>query len=260
MDSVVAAAIAEAEETGKPIAELSLDRIAVRAGMSRSTIFRRVGSRQALEDAVRRAGIDPGRRPGVRDRAIDAAAALIVSDGVGALTVEEVARRVGCAVTSVHTQLGGRDGLLDAVFERHAPLPRVERLLATEPERFADLAGGVRAIYAVIMNLDDADVGVIEALFAEALAKPNGTVMRLLRTRIVPRIAATIGGWLSAQVRAGNCADLPLPVLLPLFAAPVGVHVIARRRLAGAGLPVPARDSAIDAMTEAFCRAVGARA
>jgi AcrR family transcriptional regulator len=259
MDSVVAAAIAEAEQTGKPVAELSLDRIAVRAGMSRSTIFRRVGSRQALEDAVRQAGIDPGRRPSVRDRAIDAAAGLIVAHGVGALTVDDVARRVGCAVTSVHTQLGGRDGLLAAVFERHAPLPRVERLIETEPDRFADLAGGVRAIYAVIMSLSDADLGVLEALFAEALARPSGTVMRLLRERILPRISATIGGWLATQVRAGRCADLPLPVLLPLFVAPISVHVLARRRLVEAGLPVPGQDSVIDAMTDAFCHAVGAR-
>jgi len=259
MDSVVAAAIAEAQETGRPVAELSLGRIAVRAGMSRSTIFRRIGSRQALEDAIRRTGVDPGSRPGVRDRAIDAAAEVIVAAGVGALTVEEVARRVGCAVTSVHTQLGGRDGLLDAVFERHAPLPRVERLIHDEPERFADLTGGVRAIYTVIMDLTDADVAVLEALFAEALARPNGAVMRLLRERIVPRIAATIGGWLATQVRAGRCADLPLPVLLPLFVSPLSVYVIARRRLVGAGLPVPDRHSVIDTMTEAFCRAVGAR-
>jgi len=102
-------------------------------------------------------------------------------------------------------------------------------------------------------------VAVLEALIAEALAKPNGTVMRLLRNRILPRITATIGGWLATQIRAGRCAELPLPVLLPLFVSPISVHVIARRRLVAAGLPAPDRDSVIDAMTDAFCRAVGSR-
>ena len=46
------AAIAEAEATGMPVAELSLDRIARRAGMSRSTIYRRVRTRRALDEAV----------------------------------------------------------------------------------------------------------------------------------------------------------------------------------------------------------------
>lgn len=257
MDDVVAAAIVEAEWTGKPVAELSLDRIAARAGVSRSTIFRRIRSRQALDDAVREAGVDPGRRVSVRDRSIAVAAELIVAEGVGALTVEEVARRVGCAVTSVHTQCGGRDGLLGAVFERHAPLPTVERMFAAEPQRFADLTGGVRAIYGVILDLADADVGVIEALFAEVLAKPNGAVMRLARERILPRIIATIGGWLATQARAGRCADLPVSVLLPLFVSPISVHLIARRRLVAAGAPVPDRDGVVDALTDAFCRAVG---
>lgn len=256
-DAVVAAAIAEAEQSGTPVAELSLDRIAARAGMSRSTIFRRIRSRQALDDAVREAGVDPGRRVSVRDRAIAAAAELIVAEGVGALTVEEVARRVGCAVTSVHTQFDGRDGLLGAVFERHAPLPTVERMFTADPQRFADLAGGVRTIYTVIMDLADTDVGVIEALFAEVLAKPNGAVMRLARERILPRIGATIGGWLATQIHAGRCANIPPSVLLPLFVAPVSVHLMARRRLVAAGERVPDRDSVVETLTDAFCRAVG---
>src|SRR3954469_5492494 len=112
MDSIVAAAIAEAQASGEAIADLSLDRIAGRAGISRATLFRRIGTRNDLDEAVRRAGVDIGRRPSVRERAVAAAAELIVAEGVGALTVEAVARRVGCAVTSVHTQCGGRGGLL----------------------------------------------------------------------------------------------------------------------------------------------------
>jgi hypothetical protein len=159
-------------------------------------------------------------------------------------------------VTSVHTQCGGRDGLLGAVFERHAPLPTVERMFSADPRRFADLADGIRAIYTVIMDLADLDIGVIEALFAEVLARPNGPVMRLAQERILPRIVATIGGWLADQARAGRCADLPPSVLLPLFVGPVSIHLIVRRRLAAAGEPVPDRDEVVNAMTDAFCRAV----
>lgn len=254
----MAAAIAEAKDSGKPIAELSLERIAKRAGISRSTIFRRVRSRQELEEAVRAAGIDPGQRLSVRDRAIAAATELIVAEGVGALTVEEVARHAGCAVTSVHTQCGGRDGLLSAVFEQHAPLPAVEHLLSAESERFIEFADGVRTIYTVVFDTVATDVGVLEALFAEALAKPNGTVMQLVRERVLPRITTTIGGWLDTQIQAGRCADLPLSLLLPLLISPISVHLIARKRLVAAGEPVPDRERVIETMTGAFCHAVGA--
>jgi AcrR family transcriptional regulator len=254
---IVAAAIAEAGESGKPIAEVSLDRIARRTGISRSTMFRRIRSRRALDDAVRAAGVDPGRRPGVRDRAVTAAAELIVAEGVGALTVEQVARRVGCAVTSVHTQCGGREGLLAAVFERAAPLPAVEDMMSAHPDRFAEFTDGVRAIYTVVFDAVAADVGVMEALIAEALAKPNGAVMGLVRERILPRINTTIGGWLHTQIQAGRCADLPSSVLLPMLIAPISVHLIARKRLIAAGKPVPDRRTVIETMTGAFCAAAG---
>lgn len=254
---IVAAAIAEAEESGKPIAEVSLERIARRTGISRSTMFRRVRSRRALDEAVRAAGVDPGRRPGVRDRAIAAAAELVAANGVGALTVEDVARRVGCAVTSVHTQCGGREGLLAAVFERSAPLPVVEDMMSADPARFAEFTDGVRAIYTVVFDALAADVGVMEALVAEALAKPNGAVMGLVREQVLPRINTTIGGWLNTQVQAGRCADLSSSLLLPLLIAPISVHLITRKRLIAAGQPVPDRHTVIETMTGAFCAAVG---
>ena len=75
---IAEAAMAEAAETGIPVAELSVDRIAQRAGISRSTAYRRVRNRHALDDAVRRAGVDPGSRVGVRDRAIAAATEVII--------------------------------------------------------------------------------------------------------------------------------------------------------------------------------------
>jgi AcrR family transcriptional regulator len=258
MDSlIVQAAMAEAAVSGTPVAELSLDRIARRAGLSRSTVYRRVRTRRALEDAVRQAGGDPGSRVGVRDRAIAAATELIVADGVAALTVEAVTRRVGCAATSIYAAFGDREGLLAAVFERHAPLPVVEELLAVDPDRFRELESGVRAIYTAVFDTVAGDTAVLQALFAEMLAKPNGIGMRLFRERILPRIAATVGAWLQRQIQAGNCADLPLSLLIPLLIAPVSVHLLARQPLAAAGQPVPDRHTVIDAMTAAFCNAVG---
>jgi len=257
MDStIVRAAMEEAAASGRPVAELSLDRIARRAGLSRSTVYRRVRTRQALEDAVRESGGDPGRRPSVRDRAIAAATELIVAGGVAALTVEAVTRRVGCAATSVYAAFGDREGLLAAVFERHAPLPVVEELLVADPERFSDFEAGVRAIYTAVFDTVAGDTSVLQALFAEVLAKPNGIATQFFRDRILPRITSTIGSWLTTQIAAGHCADLPLSLLIPQLIAPMSVHLLARPRLIAAGEPVPDRDTVVEVMTAAFCHAV----
>ena len=95
-DELIAAARMASETAGLPLAEISLDEIARQAGLSRATLFRRIGSRAALDDAIRAAGIDPGGRPDVRERATDAAADLIEESGLAALTLEAVAdcRRV----------------------------------------------------------------------------------------------------------------------------------------------------------------------
>ena len=247
--------MAEAAATGTPVAELSLDRIARRAGVSRSTIYRRVRSRRALDDAVREAGGDPGSRIGVRDRAIAAATELIVADGVAALTVDAVTRRVGCAATSVYAAFGDREGLLAAVFDRHAPLPVVEHLLATDPPQFADFRSGVRAIYTAVFDSVADDTAVLQALFAEILAKPNGIGTQFFRDQILPGITSTVGGWLTEQMRTGQCAELPLSLLIPLLLGPITVHLLARQRLIAAGQPVPDRQTVIEAMTSAFCSA-----
>ncbi|NDZ83545.1 TetR/AcrR family transcriptional regulator, partial [Streptomyces sp. SID10853] len=66
---LVAAALIAAEERGRDVADVPLAAIATAAGVSRSTLLRRLGgSRGALDEAVRRAGVDPGGRQPVRER------------------------------------------------------------------------------------------------------------------------------------------------------------------------------------------------
>ena len=56
---VVEAALRAADRLGRDVADVPLIAIAREAGMSRSTLVRRLnGSRQLLDDAVRAAGVD----------------------------------------------------------------------------------------------------------------------------------------------------------------------------------------------------------
>src|SRR5437763_17107879 len=88
---LVEAAVAAARERRRDVADVPLTVVAAKAGVSRSTLLRRLGgSRAALDDAVRAAGVDPGGRPPVRERAIEAAAWLISEHGLGAVNLEAV--------------------------------------------------------------------------------------------------------------------------------------------------------------------------
>ena len=251
--ALVQAAIDESRESGRDLAHVPLDRVARRAGISRATLFRRIGGRKTLEQAVRRAGVDPGRKDSVRERALAAALDLIETRGLEALTLEEVARRAGCALTSVHTQLGGRDGLLSAVFERYSPIAGVERILADRPERFEDQ---VRAVYAVFFDVAVRRGAVGGALFAHAAGRPDGPIADFVRDTIVPRVLASIGGWLKEEVRKGNCRELPQDLMIPLLLGPFALHMLSRSMIERAGRELPDRATVVDTMTEAFCRGV----
>ena len=90
-----------------------------------------------------------------------------------------------------------------------ATLPfRSSKELRLIPQRFTDLESGVRAIYTAVFDTVADDTAVLQALFAEVLAKPNGIGMQFFRERILPRITSTVGAWLKEQITRGPAAPI----------------------------------------------------
>lgn len=255
-DALVEAALRAADELGKDIADVPVIVIARHAGISRSTLLRRLGgSRAALDDAVRARGLDPGGAPPVRTRALDAAAALITENGLAAATLEAVAARADCSVHSLYAIFRTRDGLLRTVFDRHSPLLDIEEFLA---EDTTDLRATVRRLYALVANSLSREPRVGPAMFAEAFARPTSPAMQTLLNYKGPRILAIIGHWLTTEIQAGRIRDLPLPLLVQELLAPMVVHMLLRPNAASRGdIDLPDIDTVCDIFTEAFIRAAG---
>lgn len=253
-NTIINAAIEAAEATGRPVAEVPLEEIAKRAGISRATLFRRIGSREALEAAIRERGIDPGRRADVRTRATDAAADLIEEGGLAAMTLEAVAARADCSLQALYSQIGGRDALLGATMERFTPLPRIEAVFAGDPP---ELANGVRQMYEIVFDAIEARRALIFALVADAAGRPDGPTARFILKRYFPRGIRAIGEWFSDQIAAGHMRPLPVSLLVPLLVAPMGLHTMVRPLLPGlTGKKPPDREEVIETLTQTFLRAV----
>ncbi|WP_433325241.1 TetR/AcrR family transcriptional regulator [Spirillospora sp. CA-294931] len=253
-EDLVEAAIRVARERGSDVADVPIGVIADAAGMSRSTLVRRLGgTRKTLDDAVRAAGVDPGGRP-VRDRAIDAAAVLIADNGLAAVTLEGVAAAAGCSLPSLHLAFEGRDGLLSAVFERYMPLLDLENLLSRPP---ASTEATVRTIYRTFVDGFSREPRVFPAIMADVLARPAGPGREVWVATALPRLLGSVGLWLAGEVEAGRFKPLPLPILAQLLIGPLATHMLLRPALAPVlGAEFPTIEEAVEAFTGAFLDAV----
>lgn len=242
---------------GDDVADIPLTALAEAAGISRSTLLRRLGgSRRALDDAVRAAGVDPGGRPPVRTRAVDAGARLISAHGLGAATLEAVAEAAECSLHGLYVTFGGRDGLLTAIYERYSPILDLE-VLTGDPD--ADLDATVRDIYRVIVKAFSQEPRVMPAVLADLFSRPDGPAGRVFG-RYFPRMIGSVGGWLRAEVRAGRVLPLPLPLLIQQLIGPIAVHMVFRPVLEPQLWPdLPDVDDACEVFAEMFLRAVAVR-
>ncbi|MEV5410829.1 TetR/AcrR family transcriptional regulator [Thermopolyspora sp. NPDC052614] len=250
---VVDAALRAAERLGKDVADVPVLEIAREAGVSRSTLLRRIGgSRQALDAAVRAAGVDPGGQRPVRERAIEAGARLIGEHGLAALTLEAVAIAARCSVPSLYVTFGGRDELLRAIFERHLPLLNVE-VAITDPH--ADLGEIVNGIYRLLAEALTREPRVLPAMLAEALARPGEPDLRRLMQHFTPRKLAGLGGWLADEMAAGRIRTQPIPLLIQQLIAPALMHFVLRPAIEQVpGLDLPGVEETCAMFTETFLR------
>jgi len=252
---VIHATLASAERLGRDVADVPIAVIAHALGVSRSTLLRQLGgSRRALDNAVRDFGVDPGGRPPVRQRAVEAAAALISARGVTAATFEAVAAQADCSVHSLYAVFGGRDALLDAVYERYIPNLDLEDAISGDS---SDLDDRVRRVYRSLAVVYLREPRVLSAVLAEALARPAGSAGQVLVEHGALRRLADLSRWLDDEVAAGRIRDLPRTLLVQQLISPISVHCMMRPGLTNVPqVALPEIEECCDIFAEAFVRAV----
>src|SRR5262249_14277042 len=89
---------------------LTMERLARATGLSRATLYRQTGGRDALLDALAAAGADVGDRTEARARILLGAGEVFGRVGFEAATMEEIATAAKVGGVTVYRQLGATAG------------------------------------------------------------------------------------------------------------------------------------------------------
>ncbi|MDL4818617.1 TetR family transcriptional regulator [Actinomadura opuntiae] len=253
---IIEATLRAAADRGVSVAEVTLRDIALEAGLSRSTLVRRLGgTRNALDEALLAAGVELGGRKPVRERAIEVTGTMISTQGLGRVTFERVAAAAECSVPSLYTTFGSRDELLRAVFERYSPILDVEAFLASSR---GDLEDTVRRLTRLMVDTLEREPRVLPTLLAEVFARPGDESVHMVFQNLTPRLLAGLGAWLAEEAAAGRIRDLPPLLLTQLMVGPIFLHFLLRPVTSQVvpAADLPNKDEAIEAFAQAFLRAV----
>lgn len=124
---------------------LTLDEVAKRSGVSRTTLYRLFGSRAGLLEALERRGGGAAERagradpPSARERILDALVALVRDRTLGQVTVDEIAQTAGVSAVTVYRVFGDKDGLVRTFMDERTPRSEAMLLLGDHEAPIADV-------------------------------------------------------------------------------------------------------------------------
>jgi AcrR family transcriptional regulator len=132
--------------------DFTMDQLALESGLSRATLYRKVGDRDALIARLTARGVPSGED--IRTRVLRAAHTVFSAHGLLGSSMEQVAQEAGVGVATVYRHFGDKDTLVRSVVDHIAPR-RLLRQLSLTPtaDVRADLERLTRAALRAVYEL-----------------------------------------------------------------------------------------------------------
>ncbi len=110
--------------------EFTMDQLVARAQVSRATLYRRIGSKEALlQRMARENGLSRDERQDVRSRILAAARRVFGQNGLLNATMEQIADEARVGIATVYRHFGDKDTLVRAFVDTMSPGPALQNLM-----------------------------------------------------------------------------------------------------------------------------------
>lgn len=217
-------------------AALTMARLARAAGLSRATLYRRSGGREAVLDALAATGEDVGDRTATRARILRSARDVFGRAGFDAASLDEIAAGANVGVATVYRHFGDKDGLVSAFLDDLAPrrAARAAHAAASDDVRH-DLE---RLAERILTGMRD-DAPVMRLLILETLR--GSSFLRRVRAKSPTRTIGLLTSLLGEHCVAGRLRDADPRLLAQAFGGMVLAFGVVAPILRGEPAADPAR-------------------
>jgi AcrR family transcriptional regulator len=225
----------------------SLDVIATAAGVSRATVYRLFGSREGLLQAL---DLEPD--PDTRQRVLTAAVELVGRDGLGRLSMDEVAAAAGVSRASLYRLFPGKAALFRELLVAFSPVEAIvetlERLRDRPPEEV------IPEVARTAARTLAGRVGIVRTLVFEATGASEEAAEAV--RYLIGGGVATMLGYVVEQMVAGRLRTMHPLLAIQSLVGPILMHLITRGVAERAvGFDVPLEDVAVE-LAEQWLRAM----
>src|SRR4029453_7022118 len=206
------------------LAELSMDELAARAGVSRATLSRLFASQQNL---LQEFGLQPP--PKVRGRVLDVAREVVGRHGLAELSMDELAARAGVSRATLYRLVPGKEALFTELVRRFSPFAPIAAVVESlgEAPRAEFTPAAARAMAAAM----DGHIGLLLQLLLEVSrsdpdshAGPDSQQDAAQGMRTLPLVAH----YLDQQMAAGRLRRMDPVLAVQALIGPIVMHLLAR--------------------------------
>jgi AcrR family transcriptional regulator len=202
------------------LAGLSMDELAVRAGVSRATLYRLFGSQQHL---LHELGLQPP--PTVRSRILDTALELVGRHGLAELSMDELAATAGVSRATLYRLVPGKEALFAELVRRFSPFEPIAAVLETAGER--PPAEVIPAIAQAMAAAMDGHIGLLlQLLFELSRSDPDHQAGGNQDAAQAMRTLPLVAGYLDQQMAAGRLRRMDPVLAMQALAGPSVMHLL----------------------------------